>query len=122
MTDLKPCPFCGGEPSGFPKDGPPETVNCLSCLIRSYVLFGFECGEQHGLAPDDWNTRATDWRDISTAPRDGRRIIASTASYTEPLILYWCKHNGQEAWWDWDLDSYTDVTHWQPLPDPPEAA
>ena len=64
----------------------------------------------------------SDWQPISTAPKDGRRIIASTPSYTEPLILYWAKNNGLSAWHDWDLDPYTDVTHWQPLPDPPEAA
>ena len=60
-----------------------------------------------------------DWQPIETAPKDGRRIIAATPSYTEPLILYWMNYNGLAAWWDWDLDSYTDVTHWQPLPDPP---
>ena len=71
-----------------------------------------------------WNyTKGSDevseWQPIETAPKDGRRIIAATPSYTEPLILYWMKNNGLAAWWDWDLDSYTDVTHWQPLPDPP---
>ena len=67
------------------------------------------------------SSRRMTWQPIKTAPKDGRRIIAATPSYTEPLILYWMELNGLAAWWDWDLDSYIDVTHWMPLPAAPEA-
>lgn len=54
MTELKPCPFCGGEAAfganscqGF------EYVRCVSCKARTWSCYNTE--EQ---AAEAWNTRA----------------------------------------------------------------
>ena len=133
MTNLKPCPFCGSEPSGFPKDAP-ETVNCLSCVIRSYIVFDLENGKQHGLKPDDWNARVTGWRDIASAPKPLKaRKIDLSIERPDGTV-----YRVIDAWWGgeagWVVTSYFGarmkapervshkITHWMHRPDKPEAA
>ena len=53
----------------------------------------------------------TAWRDISTAPRDGTRVIIGGRG--------WAKQG--EFWRHYQFWSTEKVpTHWQPLPTPPE--
>lgn len=67
--------------------------------------------------------RASEWRSIDSAPRDGTRFVA------------WCVETGQAgpdiAWWRISANpalSYFATkygwipTHWMPLPAPPKAA
>lgn len=46
MTDLKPCPFCGGKPIVFA-----DSVACLDCGVRYYGLLS------KSKAVEAWNTR-----------------------------------------------------------------
>jgi hypothetical protein len=66
-------------------------------------------------------TDANGWRPISTAPRD------------KTMVLLWDRVVGVlHGWWDgaawvhsWDSERIPGqecITHWQPLPPPPEAA
>jgi hypothetical protein len=50
-----------------------------------------------------------------TPPKDGNMHVCRSLSYDGPVMLYWSKCNGLEAFRDWDLDTYQDVTHWHPL-------
>lgn len=63
MEELKPCPFCGGEPSvNFDPDGIKDTkgrkwaytVSCDRCCARTGVCWSGE------MAIKAWNRRAND--------------------------------------------------------------
>ncbi len=65
MTDLKPCPFCGGETSiRYYKDKYSYYVECNHCMACSGYS-SFEDG-----AVKKWNTRqpAIDWKPIEKLP------------------------------------------------------
>jgi hypothetical protein len=78
------------------------------------------------------------WQPIETAPRDGRTILAWGPYSSEPATVKWEKQgNAAPCWvpnWDeqWVIEHQGDfgteyksaapLTHWQPLPAPPEAA
>lgn len=68
MSELKPCPFCGGDPridteydmDGF---GNFHKVECRKCGASSKAHFctqGNECHQYYQEVREDWNTRATD--------------------------------------------------------------
>lgn len=72
--------------------------------------------------------RDREWRDISTAPKDGTEIIIAGRDWVSCASWGETKYHGS-GWLDaCDLahyDSYTarplsGVTHWAPLPPPPE--
>ena len=80
---------------------------------------------------------ASDWRPIETAPRDGTEIVAylggsSMANIEDPdnrfRVLRWSTHYSifglGGCWTDGlcTLGDRIDVTHWMPLPEPPETA
>jgi len=62
--------------------------------------------------------KAGGWQDISTAPKDGTRFIAWRKYSTRPLIARYWKDFG----WFEDEDGLHlyNLTHWQPLPNPPK--
>jgi hypothetical protein len=74
---------------------------------------------------------ASEWRDISTAPRDGTRILAiggglGVASYDVEIVSYnevvgaWNTPNFTLDDRDDEPDGYCRPTLWQPLPAPPQ--
>ena len=58
-----------------------------------------------------------EWQDIETAPKDGRDILVWVNSPGSALVANW--HEG--FWYCLDLGFGVAVTHWMPLPNPPEA-
>ena len=62
------------------------------------------------------------WRDISTAPKDGRGVLltdedgAVYGGYWETECLAWAVHCGQPC------VRTPAPTHWAPLPEPPKGA
>ena len=85
----------------------------------------------------------SEWRDISTAPRDGTKILGFEPDglhgptyaviywYTqEPFPGYEPAENGlfrqvfygeAYSWWEGADYSPFNATHWMPLPEPPES-
>lgn len=63
---------------------------------------------------------AQEWQLIETAPRNGRNIQVWTEELNTPECVYWGSEYGlwliPEDHWDFP---YT-ITHWRPLPDPPQ--
>lgn len=62
------------------------------------------------------------WQDISTAPKDGTRIVAWCGKFVN--ICYWgdCYPRG-EVWMSdscVDFGGFEEPTHWMPLPEAPE--
>lgn len=62
--------------------------------------------------------KAGGWLPIETAPKDGTRFIAWRKYSTRPLIARYWKDFG----WFEDEDGLHlyNLTHWQPLPNPPK--
>jgi hypothetical protein len=76
------------------------------------------------------------WQDISSAPKDGTRVLVVDNDFSDrkPVVAKFVSY----VWDEWvltdedDVELYTDYgirggsqttnpTHWQPLPEPPQA-
>lgn len=62
------------------------------------------------------------WQDIDSAPKDGTIILLG---HPEAVFDGWW-HSASNAWIDGERNMYDDYceyepTHWQPLPEPPNA-
>jgi hypothetical protein len=136
MSDLLPCPFCGGAGRvSWSRDR--EIVN-IRCELWPHECLGAgpNCLEEPA-AIAAWNRRAPGWHPISTAPRDGTRFWGNV----DDDAIAMCWHEGFAAfvssWRRMELAlgytcadtglSYRDhspvkhnPTHWQPRPPAPE--
>jgi len=63
----------------------------------------------------------TEWQDISTAPRDGKTILAYGAWPMFPTVqdVCLCHWDEDDQRWAFDGEEML-VTHWIPLPAPPK--
>ena len=125
--ELKPCPFCGGEATTgyFAEEFVVECPNC------EFEVSTYDDG------PDDpslkgvahWNQRAPAWQDMSTAPKDGRLVLAAheKPEFQNACVVYW--ESGPHSMnikphWRTSLHEAMGenrFTHWMPLPEPPTA-
>ena len=75
----------------------------------------------------------SDWQPIETAPMDGTPILVFSPDSIEPHIftVIWTDwvdaENGEVIEGNWtdlcdDQEFGATITHWQPLPEPPETA
>ena len=68
----------------------------------------------------------SDWQDISTAPKDGTRVLVAArgmveaARWTNGGYGAWGWHNAYSEREDPWEGNRLDATHWMPLPTPPE--
>lgn len=58
----------------------------------------------------------SEWRDISTAPKDGTEVLVCLGEIT--CVATWNLWDGEEAWRD-HYGFHFSPTHWMPLPAPP---
>ena len=118
MTDLLPCPFCGGEAKVGTHENPALGVmwflaGCLRpCDVSPETkIFGTEAE-----AIAAWNTRATQWQPTETAPRDGTYILA----YNRGIGVEIVKATPDHFWLGrWFAEFECEPTHWMHLPNPP---
>ena len=123
MEKLKPCPFCpSGKGVAF-KDN-----------YDKYGVYCNNCNSQTGLYStiDDaitaWNTRTDNWISVDTMPDrcgmsvllvgvnryEQTRVFQGFTGYMGTGRLLFYSNIG-----DVDINNW-DVTHWQPLPEPPK--
>lgn len=124
MTELKPCPFCG------------EVVTKIR-VGRSYVTASnvysiwHECSDgtiiqthahnQKGEAIAAWNRRADGWIPCSDRLPGVEQIVIVYGGEGVSLAKRSLYQDDAE-WYEVNERYFTlDVTHWQPLPEPPEA-
>ena len=133
MSEMKKCPFCGGEADYTQILGNYGRVYCFTC----------DGGIREGRSKDgvihNWNSRpiedalnariaeleaAQRWIPVSERlPEDGETVFVIIHDGFERF------ENGNEVarltylgngnWWSWESERYV-VTHWMPLPQPPE--
>lgn len=76
------------------------------------------------------------WRPISEAPRNGSSILIHVDGFNVPAVAHWIWSGDKDlmqGYWDADTTFYfaprcdiqdiidtSKVTHWMPLPEPPE--
>lgn len=122
-SELKPCPFCGGDadvmmPEEF--DDHRGTVMCMSCFATSPDA---DNNWQDAVAA--WNTRTIDhWSDdMNAAPRDGSWLEMCHAETGYRHIVQ-NRDVSKDAKWQWRNEKETwfttdHFTHWRietPLP------
>lgn len=84
------------------------------------------------------NDMKQEWQPISTAPKDGYSILLWEKHSTSPFVGYWIAHHSRgagrwsashehvdaEGGWDGavviDKLDQSLISHWMPLPQPPE--
>lgn len=77
---------------------------------------------------DEIGADANGWRPIETAPRDGTDILAA-GRYGPIRVARWDEkapslYSGVPGSWRANVYTFVELelTHWQPLPNPPEPA
>ncbi len=107
MSDLKPCPFCGAAADLLP-EGQVECSN-EDCLV--HVM---------SAAANDWNHRASGWIACSERlpPIDKYVLLFTDEAFMHPGF-YAC---GEFLFQGYERGALGlgEVTHWQPLPEPPK--
>jgi Lar family restriction alleviation protein len=116
MTELKPCPFCGGSA---------ELLSDVACI--DWWVCCEDCenncrsDQEKSEAVAAWNRRASGWIKVSERlPEVGEVVLLFTdlggmdTGYRDDV----CFLNPGGWYWDQE-DNAIGVTHWMPLPEPP---
>lgn len=118
--DLLPCPFCGETDfhlesfSGFGTD----VVICRGCLA-TFSQQEITCEEDLIKA---WNTRASGWIPCSERiPEKSTSVLISAQGHRVTAFYDSVKGVFMLTETEGLFYSMSAVTHWMPLPDPPEA-
>ena len=108
----------------------PDNAGLVEIVAKAlYLHDGGTEEEWEMLNPVRWHGRAeaaiaalrpSVWMDISTAPKDGTRILAYWRGNGDQEVVYWSI--GQSCWFDTVAGIETVApTHWTHLPTPPKA-
>ena len=69
----------------------------------------------------EWNTRASPWRGMDSAPRDGSWVLIATKPHSRgTVVARWTQAHGKYTWCDEEGETYENAAHWTPLPEPPK--
>lgn len=116
--ELKPCPFCGGEPELISEyNGEPVLVHKICCTNCGVWLDWHGCKED---VIEAWNTRARGWISVDERlPDEDANVLV----YFEDRTIMTAHFLGCNIGWVPDNTgmSLGKVTHWMPLPEPPKS-
>jgi len=126
MSEILPCPFCGGAAEIIDiDDGDNSGGSCIGCS-ECQASGNVEFGRKENFV-GNWNRRQSVpvWQPIETAPKDGSTIIV--AAYCDETSTvgeaYW-PEAGEWFWWhsqEYPLsENGFEAMFWQPLPSPPK--
>ena len=133
MSELKPCPFCGGhamaQKEWHGQHGSVHWVHCIGCFnqTRRYVSTIDSDPEDKAIAA--WNNRSDGWIPCSERlPEytDTYNVFCNVGSpfggFTSVRSYRFERIRGNEPKWCIPnmYEEVVTVTHWQPLPQPPK--
>jgi Lar family restriction alleviation protein len=120
MTELKACPFCGSNRVSFYQDEEQHEeldtttgfIWCRGCDFSSDSYLSY------AIAVEKWNARAG-WVSVSERlPEAGERVIGLFGGV--PWEVYWTGKKWTRNEIDYEDWFDAKLTHWMPLPQPPE--
>ena len=111
MSELKRCPFCGGEAEILASNGLTKGwITCSHCGAEVPII------QTKKEAVAAWNRRADGWISVDERLPDGE-VDVLVRPVVGPPCTAWLQADGR---WNmslpFDMDYYLDVTHWMPLP------
>lgn len=119
MNELKPCPFCGGEAT-MQSGQYAHYVGCENCDAWTHISGTSE------KAAAAWNRRDDGWARVEDGlPEPNTMVyvwVNGAPSYG------WRQVEKNDAWWNTynyigsGAKDTSGVTHWRPLPPPPDEA
>lgn len=105
---LLPCPFCGGLPAIKEFDDGSGGVFCTKCKFQPLTHATYNRLEDKQRAIEDWNRRPDSWIPVTERlPEEGDTVLMW---HKEGFVMLAVNM----------FDEMDDVTHWMPLPEPPE--
>lgn len=108
MAELKPCPFCGNKENISHIEGCTEAIKGITPMM-------IENAQLH-------ITHAVNrWIPCSELmPEKHIEVLAYSPFWGKAVVAMWGGEFWLEQWTDDDLQQ-SEITHWMPLPEPPES-
>ena len=75
---------------------------------------------EFGTAAETAEDAVSDWREIETAPKDGREVLVYDETFHTIEIAGWHVDDYDEGGWQTGDFGTCEPTHWMPLPEPPQ--
>lgn len=128
MSELRKCPFCGGEArtytaSRLDKSGGKRVyvdtwlVHCNGCKLNYPADFNAPCATE-AEAVAAWNRRAGGWVKCSERlPEAFKDVLIFDTDRVVRVAFYSPSSSGFDAY---DTGVVYNATYWMPLPEPPE--
>jgi Lar family restriction alleviation protein len=112
MEELKPCPFCGSEDIELFEN---NDIECIGCgVVMPYI-----CVDDDIDAVDAWNRRASGWISVDyRLPPEKMRVMV----FDGDSVFCGRYFNGNWRAQGVPFPMNSAITHWMPLPAPPEVS
>ena len=118
--ELKPCPFCGEKAilSQIRENGVKVCCGNCGCATPRYIGVLEESKAEKEMATQVWNNRTFGWISVKDRLPETRNPVLVTNEYGDFYLAncsngIWTEHSREKA-------NFISVTHWMPIPEPPE--
>jgi Lar family restriction alleviation protein len=123
---LKPCPFCGGKATFEDRDSEHSSAGCISCGVSTHAFYGSsENGtnaDARRKAVEHWNRRSPGWISVDERlPENDSKVLVALID----LPNVWTIRFLNDEWYDLSGRHFKrrkNITHWMPIPEPPEVS
>ena len=117
MAELRPCPFCGDN----------QQLNYVELSNGLHYIECVRCGAApHKLGAWDRETAVKYWNSVNRwipcserLPEKHVEVLAYSPYWGKIVVAMWGGEFWLEQWTDDDLEQ-SEISHWMPLPEPPE--